>query len=92
MSTEYTILKKVANSGSQNSDAKRINNAMITLGLKVSMFAGGLWQMGCGDVIESNGECEITSLRNEWITIDFNGETVFVRPKNKQSTIDIYGI
>jgi hypothetical protein len=91
MSTEYTILKQVKKSESQNADAKRIKNAMITLGLKVTMFAGGLWQMGCGDVIESNGDCEITSLRNEWVTIDFDGETVFVRPKNSKSTIDIYG-
>jgi len=92
MVTEYTILNTVKKSESQNADSKRIKNAMITLGLKVTMFAGGLWQMGCGDVIESNGECEITSLRNEWVTIDFDGETVFVRPKNAKSTIDIYGM
>lgn len=92
MSTEYTILKQVKKSATQNADSKRLVNAMITLGLKVEMFAGGLWQMGCGDVIESNGDCQITSLRNEWVTIDMDGETVFVRPKNAKTTIDIYGI
>ena len=84
----YTIL----NSTNDNATAKRIKNAMITLGLKVRMFAGGSWKMGCGDVIQSNGDVEITSLRNEWVTIDFDGETLFVLPINKKSTIDIYGI
>jgi len=84
----YTILKR----SKVNADAKRIRNAMELLGLKVRMFAGGLWRQGDGTVIESNGDVEITSLRNEWVTIDFEGETLFVLPKNKKSTIDIYGI